>query len=174
MSLALREWNTKLEDKVKERTKQLSETYRVTLAFYEQLKKNFESTLEVLSIAIDQRDHLTSSHSFRVTQYAIEIGSLLGLSANDLEKLRYSGLMHDLGKIEIKESILCKNGSLTADEYREIQTHAQGTYTLLSRFKFRNNLADVPMIASSHHERWDGNGYPQKLKSNMIVIIWQF
>jgi response regulator RpfG family c-di-GMP phosphodiesterase len=118
MSAALHEWNAQLEGKVKERTKQLAESYRVTRVFYEELKKNFESTLEVLSIAIDQRDHLTSSHSFRVTQYALEIGKVMGLPAEDQEKLRYSGLMHDLGKIEIRQEVLCKKGSLTADEYR--------------------------------------------------------
>ncbi len=171
MASALHEWNGQLEAKVKERTKQVAESYRVTRIFYEEVKKNFESTLEVLSIAIDQRDHLTSSHSFRVTQYAIEIGKMMGLGDNDIEKLRYSGLMHDLGKIEIKEQILCKKGSLTAEEYQEIQTHAHGTYTLLSRFKFRNNLADVALIASSHHERFDGQGYPRGLKGEEIPLL---
>lgn len=122
MATALHEWNSHLEEKVKERTRQLTESYRVTRMFYEELKKNFESTLEVLSIAIDQRDHLTSSHSFRVTQYAIEIAKAMELPAEELEKLRYSGLMHDLGKIEIREAVLTKTGSLTAEEYQEIQT----------------------------------------------------
>lgn len=171
MSVALHEWNNHLEEKVKERTRQLAESYRITRTFYEELKKNFESTLEVLSIAIDQRDHLTSSHSFRVTQYSIEIGRVMGLPPEAIEKLRYSGLMHDLGKIEIREAVLCKKGSLTAEEYREIQTHALGTYNLLSRFKFRSNLADVPLIASSHHERFDGQGYPQGLKGEGIPLL---
>src|SRR6185503_16075446 len=143
--------NTQLEEKVAERTRQLAEAHKVTLNFYQELKKNFESTLEVLSIAIDQRDPLTASHSVRVTQYGLEIGKKMGLDDIDLEKLRYAGLMHDLGKIEIKEEILRKEGSLTSDEYREIQTHARGTFTLLSKFKFKNGLIDVPTIASSHH-----------------------
>ena len=116
------EWNQELERKVQERTIQLHEAHRVTLSFYEELKKNFESTLEVLSIAIDQRDPLTSSHSFRVTEYALEIGRQLNLGLQDLEKLRYAGLMHDLGKIELKETILTKEGSLSSTEYKEIQT----------------------------------------------------
>jgi len=64
MASALHEWNSQLEGMVRERTKQLGESYRITRKLYEELKKNFESTLEVLSIAIDQRDHLTNSHSF--------------------------------------------------------------------------------------------------------------
>jgi response regulator RpfG family c-di-GMP phosphodiesterase len=168
MSIALREWNSRLEDQVSKRTAQLIDSQKMTLNFYEELKKNFESTLEVLSIAIDQRDHLTSSHSFRVTQYALEIGKIMSVNADDQEKLRYSGLMHDLGKIEVKEHILCKDGSLTSDEYKEIQAHARGTFTLLSKFKFKNNLADVPLIASSHHERYDGKGYPEGLMGDAI------
>src|SRR5262249_44417246 len=73
MAIAMREWNETLEHKVQERTKQLTDAHRMTLDFYEELKRNFDSTLEVLSIAIDQRDPLTASHSFRVTEYAIEI-----------------------------------------------------------------------------------------------------
>lgn len=171
MSAALREWAAKLEDKVSDRTKQLIDAHKSTMHLYQELKKNFESTLEVLSIAIDQRDPLTASHSFRVTQYALEIGKKMGLDDTDLEKLRYAGLMHDLGKIEIKEEILQKEGSLTSDEYREIQTHAHGTFQLLSKFKFKRDLKDVPEIASSHHERYDGNGYPRKLAGDGIPLL---
>jgi len=171
MAQALRELNTTLEDKVNARTRQLAEAQRRTIQFYEELKKNFESTLEVLSIAIDQRDPLTSSHSFRVTQYAIELAKIMGQDQDSQDVLRYSGLMHDLGKIEIKEAILRKEGSLTAEEYKEIQTHAHGTFSLLSRFKFKNNLSNVPLIASSHHERYDGSGYPQGLKGEEIPLL---
>ncbi len=171
MSAALREWNTTLEEKVKARTGQLATAHRHTLTLYEELKKNFESTMEVLAIAIDQRDPLTYSHSFRMTQYAQEIGKTMGLESNDLEKLRYAGLMHDLGKIEIEEEILTKEGSLTSSEYQEIQSHARGTYTLLSKFVFKAGLADIPLIASSHHERFDGKGYPRGLKGDEIPLL---
>lgn len=171
MSAALLEWKSSLESKVQERTGQLAELQRQTVHLYQELKKNFESTLQVLSIAIDQRDPLTASHSFRVTEYAIELGKLMGLPSADLERLRYAGLMHDLGKIEIKEAILRKEGSLTAEEYREIQTHARGTFQLLSKFKFKRDLAEVPLIASSHHERFDGSGYPAGLKGEAIPVL---
>lgn len=171
LSEALREWTSKLEDRVTERTQQLFDAHKSTMGLYQELKKNYESTLEVLSIAIDQRDPLTASHSFRVTEYALEIGKKMNVSGEDMEKLRYAGLMHDLGKIEIKENILRKEGSLTMDEYREIQTHAAGTFELLSKFKFKRGLKDVPEIASSHHERYDGNGYPRKLKGEQIPLL---
>jgi HD-GYP domain-containing protein (c-di-GMP phosphodiesterase class II) len=160
-----------LEQKVDARTRQLHQAQKLTLGFYDEVKRNFESTMEVLSIAIDQRDPLTASHSFRVTEYALEIGKCMGLPEIDLEKLRYAGLMHDLGKIEIKEEILRKEGSLTTEEYQEIQTHARGTFTLLSKFKFKNGLVDVPTIASSHHERFDGNGYPRALRGENIPLL---
>ena len=92
MSTALREWNTRLEEQVNKRTKQLVESQSLTLKFYEELKKNFDSTLEVLSIAIDQRDHLTSSHSFRVTQYALEIGKIVGVNADDEVRIGCHGI----------------------------------------------------------------------------------
>ncbi|MFN0118569.1 MAG: HD domain-containing phosphohydrolase [Elusimicrobiota bacterium] len=171
MSNALVEWKNQLEEKVVERTKQLEDTFQSTFHLYEELKRNFESTLEVLSIAIDQRDPLTASHSFRVTEYAVGIGKLMNLGLNDIEKLRYSGLMHDLGKIEIKEDVLQKEGSLTTEEYHHIQGHAKGTFELLSKFKFRNELSDVPLIASSHHERFDGTGYPQNLRGENIPLM---
>lgn len=171
MAAALQEWNQLLETRVKDRTNQLVNAQKLTLKFYDELKKNFESTLEVLAIAIDQRDPLTYSHSFRVTQYAQEIGHVMGVSQDDLEKLRYAGLMHDLGKIEVKQEILCKEGSLTSEEYQEIQAHAHGTFELLSKFKFKSSLSEVPLIASSHHERFDGNGYPRKLKGDAIPLL---
>jgi HD-GYP domain-containing protein (c-di-GMP phosphodiesterase class II) len=95
----------------------------------------------------------------------------MGVGGTDLEKLRLAGLMHDLGKIEIKEEILRKEGSLTAEEYHDIQTHAKGTFKLLSKFKFKHDLSDVPQIAASHHERWDGNGYPRGLKGEEIPFL---
>ncbi|MCB4756418.1 MAG: response regulator [Elusimicrobia bacterium] len=171
MAAALREWSSMLEEKVKARTEQLAAAHRHTISLYEELKKNFESTMEVLAIAIDQRDPLTYSHSFRMTQYAQEIGKTMNFSNQDLEKLRYAGLMHDLGKIELEVDILCKEGSLTPEEYREIQSHAKGTYSLLSKFAFRAALADVPLIASSHHERFDGKGYPRGLKGEEISLL---
>jgi len=171
MSAALIEWKTKLEKKVEERTGQLKDAHKLLKNLYEELKKNFESTLEVLAIAIDQRDPLTYSHSFRVTQYAQEIGKSMDLSPKELEKLRYAGLLHDLGKIEIHETILTKEGSLTSQEYEMIQSHARGTFEILSKFKFKSSLADIPLIASSHHERYDGGGYPNKLKGDDIPLL---
>jgi len=171
MSSALLEYKTDLEKKVEERTKQLKEAHNLLRDLYEELKKNFESTLEVLAIAIDQRDPLTYSHSFRVTQYAQEIAKIMGVGTQDLEKLRYAGLLHDLGKIEIHETILTKEGSLSADEYELIQSHAKGTFEILSKFRFKSSLADIPLIASSHHERFDGGGYPGKLKGEKIPLL---
>ncbi|OVE75270.1 hypothetical protein BVX98_07970 [bacterium F11] len=171
MSVALQEWAQELEKKVEERTAMLREANRTTLDLYEDLKKNFDSSLEILSIAIDQRDKLTASHSFRVTEYSLEIAKQLNMEPNDLEKLRYAGLLHDLGKVEVDKKILCKDGSLSKEEYNDIQQHALGTGELLSKFKFKHELNDVPLIASSHHERFDGMGYPKKLKGNEIPFL---
>lgn len=170
MSVALREFNKHLEQKVQQRTKQVIDGHNLTMNLYQELKKNFEATLEVLAIAIDQRDPLTYSHSFRVTQYAQEIAKVMNLSEDDLEILRYAGLLHDLGKIEVKTEVLTKEGSLTSDEYKEIQKHAAGTFDLLSKFKFKSALRSVPLIASSHHERFDGGGYPRGLKGEEIPL----
>jgi len=135
---------------------------------YEEQRKTFDSFVETLASTIDARDPLTSGHSQRITMYAEEIGKLVNLDDQEHRVLRISSLLHDYGKIAIRESILTKAGELTQQEYEHIKEHPNFTKSILERINFSRDLAAVPLIASSHHEKLDGSGYPQGLKGDAI------
>lgn len=133
-------------------------------------EKQFNSILEALASSIDARDPLTAGHSERVTRFAMGIAAELDLPKDYCEMIRVAALLHDYGKIGVSDSILKKNGSLTADEYKEIKTHAVKTKEILDKIEFEGIYREVPKIAASHHEKWDGTGYPNGLKFEEIPL----
>ncbi len=135
---------------------------------YEEQRKTFDSFVETLASTIDARDPLTAGHSKRTTMYAGQIGKLIGLNDQEQRLLRISSLLHDYGKIAIRESILAKEGGLTPQEYEHIKEHPKYTQSILERINFSRELVGVPLIASSHHEKLDGSGYPKGLKGDEI------
>ncbi|MFZ5516403.1 MAG: HD domain-containing phosphohydrolase [Candidatus Zhuqueibacterota bacterium] len=135
---------------------------------YEEQKKTFESFVETLASTIDARDPLTAGHSNRIALYSEELGKKLNLHQKRKELLRYAALLHDYGKIAIREAVLCKNGSLTIDEYCHIQEHSLFTKNILEKINFSRDFKDVPRIAAAHHEKIDGSGYPDGLKGEEI------
>jgi HD-GYP domain-containing protein (c-di-GMP phosphodiesterase class II) len=138
---------------------------------YSEIEHFVDKTLETLAQTIDKRDPLTAGHSIRVTRYSILIGEAMRVSEDERDVLRYSAMMHDYGKIGVPEAILWKNGRLTAEEYACVQTHAKITYDLLSNLPFTNRLAQVPFVASCHHEKLDGTGYYRGLKGHEIPFL---
>ena len=139
-------------------------------AITETKERQFNSILQVLASSIDARDPLTAGHSERVTRFAVGICGELGLSEEYTEMIRVASLLHDYGKIAIKDSILKKPGSLTGSEYEEIKTHASKTKEILEKIEFEGIYKEVPEIASCHHEKWDGSGYPNNLKLEEIPL----
>ncbi len=133
-------------------------------------ERQFNSILQVLASSIDARDPLTAGHSERVTRFATGMCAELGLSEEHRELIRIASLLHDYGKIAIKDSILKKPGSLTPGEYEEIKTHATKTKEILEKIEFEGVYKEVPEIASCHHEKWDGTGYPNHLKLEEIPL----
>ncbi len=133
-------------------------------------EREFRSTLQVLAASIDARDPLTAGHSEKVTEYSIGISDELKLGTDFRECVRVAALLHDYGKIGVPDSILKKPGRLTTDEYEIIKTHSAQTKAILERINFEGKYADVPQIAGSHHEKWNGNGYPQGLKGDEIHV----
>jgi hypothetical protein len=119
-----------------------------------------EDLLITLAQIIDARDPSVSNHSAGVAWYATRIAAGLGLADVQVEEIRQASLLHDIGKIAIAEHILHKPGKLTADEYREVQRHAAMGGDLLTSSSLLRHLA--PLVRS-HHERWDGLGYPDGL-----------
>jgi len=137
---------------------------------YEEQRKTFDSFVLTLASTIDARDPLTAGHSNRIARYSDELAQVLNLSAKRRELLRYAALLHDYGKIAIREAILCKNGSLTIDEYSHIQEHAAYTKSILEKINFSRDFKNVPQIAASHHEKMDGTGYPEGLVGDQIPL----
>lgn len=137
---------------------------------YGELKFTFESLIKTLSHTIDARDPITAGHSERVMEYAMLIGEEMNLSEPELEALKYAALLHDIGKIGVKEEILVKEGRLTENEYKHIQQHVFFTHEILQNIRFEKHLSSVPEIASSHHEKMDGTGYFRGIKGEQIPL----
>ena len=121
-----------------------------------------------LITALEARDKYTSGHSESVTRLSIAIGRELGFSDVELNRLQIAASLHDLGKIGVRDNVLLKPGKLTQEEFEHIQTH---TIVVQDILKPMPGMEDVLVAASSHHERWDGTGYPNGLKGEDIPLI---
>jgi diguanylate cyclase (GGDEF)-like protein/putative nucleotidyltransferase with HDIG domain len=136
-------------------------------AHAEQIAALHLRTIEALALAIEAKDHTTHDHLRRVQVYAMEIGKELNLSALELDALRAAALLHDIGKLAVPEHIISKPGKLTPDEFEKMKTHPVVGAEILERVEFPYPV--VPIVAT-HHEKWDGSGYPNGLKGNEIPI----
>ncbi|MCC6555343.1 MAG: response regulator [Polyangiaceae bacterium] len=134
---------------------------------YEDLQATFQQTIEGLAKAIDKMDRYTAGHSDRVALYAVMLARRLGLSEDQIEIVRQSALMHDIGKIGCVLN-LNKPGKLTNDEYEVFKRHPVYGRDILDPIKFLHPL--IPGV-HLHHERWDGRGYPLRMRGNEIPII---
>ena len=133
-------------------------------------KRLWLSLIETLATTVDARDQQTAGHSKRVTRYAAVIGQELGLSPEDLERLRAAALLHDYGKIAVRDRFLQKAGKLDDAEFAYMKEHAEKTAEFLSYLEFPPDMREVPAIAAQHHERMDGTGYPKGLKGDAILV----
>lgn len=124
-------------------------------------------TIEALALAIDAKDETTANHLSRVQCYAVEMGKDLGLSERQLDALRAASLLHDIGKLAVPEHIISKPGRLTPEEFEKMKIHPVVGAEILERVRFPYPV--VPIVRS-HHERWDGSGYPDGLKGEAIPI----
>jgi HD-GYP domain-containing protein (c-di-GMP phosphodiesterase class II) len=128
------------------------------ILFKEQTNQ-FRSVLEVLAASIDAKDSLTAGHSSRVAQYTVGIAKELGFKEDDIDTLNVAALLHDYGKLGTDDRILKKPGRLTPEEYEHIKEHVANTRNILNKMTFSRKYRNVPLLASSHHERLDGSGY---------------
>jgi diguanylate cyclase (GGDEF)-like protein/putative nucleotidyltransferase with HDIG domain len=124
-------------------------------------------TIEALALAIEAKDHTTHQHLHRVRTYAVEVGKELGLSEDELEALRAAALLHDIGKLAVPENIINKPGRLTPEEFEKMKIHPIVGSEILQKVAFPYPVAP---IVRSHHEKWDGSGYPDGLKGEEIPI----
>ncbi len=138
---------------------------------YEKFSGRFKKILLGIATAIDKRDNYTHQHSRNVAQYSVELGRKLGLNQQALEKLEFSAILHDVGKIGIPDSILLKAGKLTSEEFQMIKNHTEYGAEILSGIKYVD--ADIISGALEHHERLDGSGYPYGKKDGDISLFGQ-
>lgn len=137
---------------------------------YAELKKTFHSFIETLAATIDARHHLTAGHSHRVARYTVGIAREMGLPKKEIEILRVAAFLHDYGKIGIPDSILAKPGKLTEEEYAQMKRHPALTKEILGKIYLTDDYKGIPGLASTHHERLDGSGYPFGLKDGKIPL----
>lgn len=134
---------------------------------YEDRKELFVQTAFALAIAIEKRDPYTGGHTKRVLDYSLQIGKVMGLRGKELEGLKISAILHDIGKIGIPDSILAKPTSLTEKEFRKIQEHPVIGAEILKGIRGMEKIVNA---IKYHHERWDGKGYPENLKGEEIPL----
>ncbi|MBI4487089.1 MAG: diguanylate cyclase [Acidobacteria bacterium] len=125
------------------------------------------ATIEALALAIDAKDQTAQSHIRRVQVYAAGLARALGMSENEIQGVKTAALLHDIGKLAVPEHILSKPGPLTQEEFQKIRIHPQVGAEIISGVPFPYPVA--PLILS-HHERWDGKGYPAGLKGEEIPL----
>jgi len=134
---------------------------------YADLSASYDSTLDALMGALDSRDRETEGHSRRVQEYTARLAQQLGLDGSVIATIRRGALIHDIGKISIPDAILKKPGPLDPEERRTMQMHALTGYEMLFGIP---HLKDELAIVLSHHERWDGTGYPFGLAGEAIPL----
>ncbi|MEJ2633694.1 MAG: GAF domain-containing protein [Calditrichia bacterium] len=137
---------------------------------YQEQVESLNSFVETLAATLDTRDYITAGHSRRVTLYTTAMCRQMGMQADCCKQLRYAGLLHDIGKLGIPEAVLFKAGKLDNDEYEIIKKHPAITREILDNMHFPRNLKAVPDIASTHHEKINGDGYPNGLKADEIPL----
>jgi response regulator RpfG family c-di-GMP phosphodiesterase len=160
IELARKRYQKKLERKVRDRTAELRSAFK-------DIAQTYQNTLLALVAALDAREHETSDHSQRVVKYTVAIAQRLSMQGPDLEELGRGALLHDVGKIGVPDAVLLKPGKLTPEEWTEMRRHPDIGHQMIQSIPF---LATPAIIVLSHQERFDGGGYPRKLRGEEIHI----
>ena len=158
----LQNYQSMLESQVKIRTRQLEDAF-------EEIRFASIDTIYRLSRAAEYKDDDTATHLHRMSRYCIALGQKIGLDDDTLALMQYGAPMHDIGKIGIPDSVLLKPGKLTSEEWEIMKTHTLIGARILENSKSRY-LQMAKLIALTHHERWDGSGYPNGLEGDDIPM----
>ncbi len=160
LELARQRYRRSLENRVQEKTAELSRTL-------ENLQSTYSQTLWTLVAALDAREHDTGDHSQRVVRYTLAVARRMGLPDERLPEVGRGALLHDIGKIGVPDAILLKGGQLSADEWTVMRTHPQIGFNILRTVDF---LARPAEMVLAHQERFDGTGYPRGLAGDEIPL----
>lgn len=137
-------------------------------ALFARIRDDYAKTIAALSATLDYGERAASGHAGRVMEYSMLIGEELRLSFDELEQLRFAGLLHDVGKTGVPEEILLKPSPLTAEEMATMRRHPEIGASIVEQIEFLKSLTPVIL---HHHEHWDGTGYPQGLKGDKIPLL---
>ena len=140
---------------------------RRSFELYTKMRKVYLDTIRALAAAIDAKDPYTKGHSERVAEVSVALAQELNLSGRDIEDIEYTALLHDVGKIGIADSILGKKGGLTSQEYEKIKEHTIMGANIIEPVDFLKNSYKA---IYHHHERYNGNGYPDGIKEKDIPL----
>jgi len=130
-----------------------------------------DSLFTLFAATLDARDPYTAGHSLRVAEYSVEIARAAGLADDQVELLRKSALLHDIGKIGIRDDVLLKEGRLTGEEFDKIKQHPVIGVHILSQVHLPEKLQPILPGVKYHHERYDGKGYPEGLAGESIPVF---
>ncbi|MCW3053712.1 MAG: diguanylate cyclase domain/uncharacterized domain [Chthonomonadales bacterium] len=136
-----------------------------TAAIQSSLRRSFDSTIDSWTRLVDLRDEISEGHSVRVTEMMVRLARHLGMSKDEIAFARCGAWLHDIGKLAVPPEILFKPGPLTEDEWYVMRQHPAIAYEMLAPIPFLGPALDIPYC---HHERWDGSGYPRRLKGEEI------
>ena len=145
----------------------LRETFKQERARSQELQRSYMATVRALSNAVEARDAYTGKHAERVAAYGLEIARALQLSLADDPAIEFGFLLHDVGKVAIADAILFKPGPLTAEERAVMELHPVIGSQIVAEIEF---LGDAAAVVRSHHEHWDGSGYPDGLAGEEIPL----
>lgn len=162
-----RQYEETLEDMVRERTDHLRLVNDDLNQTLEALYLNYRSTLRALAKALEARDIETGGHSDRVVAYCLRLGRELGFNHKELIALEQGALLHDIGKIGVRDRVLLKHGPLTEEEWLEMRNHINVGLCIIEGIDF---LSGARPIVAQHHEKYDGSGYPAGLQGDLIHI----
>ncbi len=137
-------------------------------ALFSRIRDDYAKTIAALSATLDLGERVSAGHASRVMDYCMLIGEELGLSFDEVEQLRFAGLLHDIGKTGVAEEILLKPSKLTPEEFAKVKQHAEIGASIVDQIEFLKSLTPVIL---HHHERWDGKGYPHGLKGENIPLL---
>jgi putative two-component system response regulator len=149
------------------RYRKLTDQRLTLLKLHTELIDAYDKTIEGWSRALDLRDRETEGHTLRVTEKTLQLAQAAGLNETDQLHIKRGGLLHDVGKLGIPDSILLKPQSLTPEEWVIMKRHPEYAYDWLSPIEYLRPALDIPYC---HHEKWDGSGYPRGLKGTEIPI----
>jgi ribonuclease P protein subunit RPR2 len=145
----------------------LRETFKNERARSQELHQSYMATVRALSNAVEARDAYTHKHAERVAAYGMEIAHALGLSLGELPEIEFGFLLHDIGKVAVSDRILFKPDELSPKERELMEEHPIKGSEIIGHIEF---LGDAAAVVRSHHERWDGGGYPDRLAGEEIPI----